>query len=182
MDFKLLPSKWLNKANEIAVRKAEGGGQQAEHPIYSLQTEMNRLFDDFFRASEIPTFGRSLGLPPFSLLEQSAVSLRIDVHETDKELGISAELPGVSENDIDVSLSRDVLTISGEKRQESEQNVKGWYCIERSYGVFTRSVKLPCEVDQDSCHASFKNGILTVSLAKSAQAQSNTRCISIKKE
>jgi HSP20 family protein len=100
----------------------------------------------------------------------------------DKELRISAELPGLNENEIDVSLSRDMLTISGEKKQECEQNVKGWYRMERSYGAFTRSVSLPCEVDQDSCNASFKNGVLTVSLKKTPQAQASVKSIVIKKE
>jgi HSP20 family protein len=115
-------------------------------------------------------------------LDQSALTPRMDVRETDKELRISAELPGLNENEIDVSLSRDMLTISGEKKQECEQNVKGWYRMERSYGAFTRSVSLPCEVDQDSCNASFKNGVLTVSLKKTPQAQASVKSIAIKKE
>jgi HSP20 family protein len=182
MDFKLLPSKWLNKKNSLEVCRDDKNEHQEDHPVYSLQAEMNRLFDDFFRASEMPMFGRSFGLSPFSSLQQSAIHPRIDVHETEKELRISAELPGLNEKEIDVSLSREVLTISGEKKQESEQNVKGWYCMERSYGAFTRSVSLPCEVDQDSCNASFKNGVLTVSLTKTSQAQANIKSIPIKKE
>jgi len=182
MDFKLLPSKWLNRKNGLEVRREDRAENHEEHPIYSLQTEMNRLFDDFFCAGDMPMFGRSFGLSPFGTLQHSAITPRIDVHETEKELRISAELPGLSEQDIEVSLSRDLLTISGEKKQESEQNVKGWYCMERSFGSFTRSIALPCEVDQDSCNASFKNGVLTVSLAKTPQAQANTRCIPIKKE
>ncbi|MBS1992109.1 MAG: Hsp20/alpha crystallin family protein [Cyanobacteria bacterium SZAS LIN-3] len=185
MDFKLLPSKWLNRRNGVDIRRDEKSGgneHQEEHPIYSLQTEVNRLFDDFFRATEMPVFGRSFGLTPFSALGETSLTPRIDFHETDKELKISAELPGLNENEIDVSLSRDLLTISGEKKQESEQNVKGWYRMERSYGAFTRSIPLPCDVDQDSCKASFKNGVLVVTLTKTPQAQSHTKCIPIKKE
>jgi len=186
MDFKLLPSKWLNKKGGLEIRREDSGEHRAEyqeeHPIYSLQMEMNKLFDDFFRVSEMPAFSRSLALSPFGALQHGAVTPRIDVHETEKELRISAELPGLSEEDIDVSLSRDLLTISGEKKQESEQNVRGWYCMERSFGSFTRSIALPCEVDQDSCKASFKNGVLTVSLSKSPQAQANSRSIPIKRE
>jgi HSP20 family protein len=185
MDFKLLPSKWLNKKNGLEVRrddKADVSAHQNEHPVYSLQTEVNRLFDDFFRAAEMPMFGRTFPLSPFGDLDSGAITPRIDVHETDKELRIAAELPGLSENEIDVSLSRDVLTISGEKKQEREQNVKGWYRMERSYGAFSRSVPLPFEVDQDSCKATFNNGVLTVSLTKMAQAQAQTKCIPIKRE
>lgn len=185
MDFKLLPSKWLNKKDGLAVHRdnsTDFNDNKEEHPVYSLQSEMNRLFDDFFRATEMPMLGRSFAFPSFSNLEQSAITPRIDVRETDKELRISAELPGLTENEIDVSLSRDVLTISGEKKQECEQNVKGWYRMERSYGAFSRSVPLPCEVDQESCNASFKNGVLTVSLAKTPQAQASSKSIAIKKE
>ncbi len=176
MTFNLLPSKWLNnkRNNEIAVRREE----EQEHPAYSLQREMNRLFDDFFHSFDM---GRSFDLSAFSTLEQSAVTPRIDVHETDKELRISAELPGLTEKEIDVSLSKDMLTIKGEKKQEHEENVKGWYRMERSYGAFTRSIPLPCEVDQDNCNASFKNGVLTVALSKTAQAQSTTKSITVKK-
>ncbi len=185
MEFKLLPSKWLNKKNGLEVHseeRAAANGNPNEHPVYSLQAEMNRLFEDFFRASEMLFLGRSFGLSPFSSLEQNAIGPRVDVHETEKELRISAELPGLNEKEIDVSLSKDVLTISGEKKQECEQNVKGWYRMERSYGAFSRSVSLPCEVDNDSCKASFKNGVLTVSLTKTPQAQANTKSIPIKKE
>lgn len=185
MDFKLLPSKWLNRKDGLAVHRdnsTDFNDNKEEHPVYSLQSEMNRLFDDFFRATEMPMLGRSFAFPSFNNLEQSAVTPRIDVRETDKELRISAELPGLNENEIDVSLSRDMLTISGEKKQECEQNVKGWYRMERSYGTFTRSVSLPCEVDQDSCNASFKNGVLTVSLKKTPQAQASVKSIAIKKE
>ncbi len=169
MEFKLLPSKWLNKKNGLEVHseeRAAANGNPNEHPVYSLQAEMNRLFEDFFRASEMPFLGRSFGLSPFSSLEQNAIGPRVDVHETEKELRISAELPG----------------LNGEKKQECEQNVKGWYRMERSYGAFSRSVSLPCEVDNDSCKASFKNGVLTVSLTKTPQAQANTKSIPIKKE
>lgn len=181
MAFNLLPSKWLNKRNGMTVRREEE--QQQEHPAYSMQREMNRIFDDFFRSWDMPLMGRSFGdLSPFGTFEQSAAMPRIDVHETEKELRISAELPGMTEKDIDVSLSKDMLTISGEKKQESEENVKGWYRMERCYGSFTRSISLPCEVDQDHCQASFKNGVLTVTLSKSPQAQARVKSIPIKKE
>jgi len=183
MDFKLLPSKWLNKKNGLDFRRqSQHNDDHEEHPAYTLQTEMNRLFDDFFRAADMPLFNRSFALNSFSDLEQSATTPRIDIHETDKELQISAELPGMNENQIDVSLSKSAITISGEKKQESEQNVKGWYRMERSYGAFSRSIALPCDVEQESCKASFKNGVLTVTLKKVPEAQASARCIPIKNE
>lgn len=178
MTFNLLPSKWLNRKNEITVPRE----QESQHPVYSLQNEMNRLFDDFFRVWDSPMMGASNSLSPFSTFERTDMTPRIDVHETEKELRISAELPGLIEKDIDVSLTKDMLTIRGEKKQESEQNVKGWYRMERSYGAFSRSIPLPCEVDQDSCNASFKNGVLTVSLSKTVQAQAIAKSIPIRKD
>ena len=179
MAFNLLPAKWLiNKRNEIPVRRED----EEEHPVYSLQREMNHIFDDFFRSFDAPTRGDSFALSPFSTHGTSVGMPRIDVHETDKELRISAELPGMTEKDIEVSLSKNMLTVSGEKKQESEKNIKGWYRMERSYGSFSRSIQLPCDVDQDSCQASFKNGVLTVSVSKSQEAEAISKSIPIKKE
>lgn len=179
MAFNLLPSKWLNnKRNEISVRRED----EQEHPAYSLQREMNRVFDDFFRSWDMPLMGRSFDLSSFGSLDHSAISPRIDVHETDRELRISAELPGLTEKEIDVSLSRDTLIIKGEKKQEHEENIKGWYRMERSYGTFMRSIPLPCEIDKDTCNASFKNGVLTVSLSKTVEAQNTMKSIPVKKE
>lgn len=179
MALNLLPAKWLNlKRNDIPVRRED----EQEHPVYSMQREMNHIFDDFFRSWDMPSMGRSFAVSPFDPLEQNIAMPRIDVHETAKELRISAELPGMTEKDIDVSLSKDMITLSGEKKQEIEENVKGWYRMERSYGSFTRSISLPCDVDQDSCQASFKNGVLSVTLVKTPQAQSTMKSIPIKKE
>ncbi len=175
MTFNLLPSKWLNKRNDVTVRREE----DRDHSMHSLQNEMNDLFEDFFRAWEASLVGG--GMRQSFSRPLSAVAPRIDVQETEKELLISAELPGLAEKDIDVSLSRDTLTISGEKRQESEKNIKGWHHMERSYGTFTRSILLPREIDPDSCNATFKNGVLTVSLAKTHQSEATAKSIPIKK-
>ena len=177
MAFNLLPSKWTNKRNDISIRRAE----EQEHPVYSLQREMNRIFEDVFRTGDMP-FGPSLDLFPRSTFQRTAATPCIDVQETEKELRILAELPGMTDKDIDLSLTRDMLTISGEKKQETEQTSKGWHCKERSYGAFRRAIPLPCEVDQDRCTASFKNGVLTVSLSKIPQAQATLKSIPIKKE
>lgn len=178
MAFNLLPTRWRNKKHDVAIKREE----EQEHPAYGLQREMNRLFDDFFRSWDMPLVGRPFELSAFSTYENSSITPRIDFQETDKELRISAELPGLNEKDIDVTLSNDTLTIRGEKKQESEENVKGWYRMERSYGSFTRSIPLPCEVDEDQCTATFKNGVLTVSLSKTAQAQAVTKSIPIRKD
>ena len=97
----------------------------------------------------------------------------------DKEIKVSVELPGIDKNDIDVSLARDTLTISGEKRQETEDRGKNYHRMERSYGAFKRSIPLLCDVDEAEVDATFKNGVLTVTLPKVVEGQCR-RAIKIK--
>src|SRR6516165_5666397 len=94
---------------------------------------------------------------------------------------ITAELPGMNESDIDVKFSDGTLTIKGEKRDEKEENKKGYYLSERRYGSFQRSFGVPDGVDVDKIEANFKNGVLTVTLPKTPQAQTSEKKISIKK-
>jgi HSP20 family protein len=102
----------------------------------------------------------------------------MNVSETDKEIRITAELPGVDQNDVDVSLDDDVLTIRGEKKFEQKEEKENFHFVERSYGTFQRSVRLPFPVDPEQVNASFENGVLTVSLPKTAQ-QERSRKIQI---
>jgi HSP20 family protein len=173
MTFNLLPTKWLRRnETQVPVRKEE------EHPVYSLQREMNRMFDDFFRAFDMPLLG-TLDWPQLSALEAGTISPKVDVHETDKELKIDVEVPGMTEKDIEVSLCRDGIVISGEKKQESEENTKGWYRMERTYGSFRRSIPLPYEIDQDKVEATYKNGVLHIKLPKVRAAESAVKKIAI---
>ena len=164
----LLP--WKQGEKNVAI-------QRADNPVYSLQQEMNRLFDDFFSAD--------FGLTPFKGFGLSegfgAFSPSIDVTENDKEIKVSAELPGLSEDDIEVSLSGDTLTISGEKKAEKEDKGKNYYKMERSYGSFRRVIPLPCEVETDKVNAAFKKGVLNIVLPKTPQAQKAVKKIAIKK-
>jgi HSP20 family protein len=164
--FNLTP--WTKK--RVPIRHED------EHPVYSLQREMNTLFDDFFRApafegGEFPTFGSE---------QFQNMTPRIDMSETDKELLLKVELPGMSEKDVDISINRDVLTISGEKKQEKEQTEKGWYRMERQYGSFSRSIPLPYEVESEKVEALYKNGVLSIKLPKSAVQQRATKTIPVK--
>ncbi len=129
----------------------------ARDPFLALRREMDALFDGFF--------GATGGVQTLETFEP-----RVDVAENDKEVRITAELPGVEEKDVEVSLSRDAITIKGEKREEKEEKGKEQYRMERSYGAFRRSFSLPCEVDADKATASFKKGVLTVMLPKTAEA------------
>jgi HSP20 family protein len=142
-------------------------------PFSMLRQEMNRLFDNFFGGFEIEPFvSRRLG----------AFSPSVDIKESDKDIRVSVELPGMDDKDIDVLLSKDSVTIKGEKKEEKEDKGKDYYRMERSYGSFTRTIPLPTEVDTDKAKAEFKKGLLTVTLPKTAQAIKQTKKISVKTE
>lgn len=142
------------------------GGSFGGDPFLSLQWDMNRLFEDALR-----------GLGPAATAGQSQaggiVEARMNVSETEKELRISAELPGVDEKDVDVTLEGDVLTIRGEKKFDQERGgeKENFHFIERSYGSFQRSVQLPYPVNPEDVRAEFHNGVLTLTLPKSQQQQ-----------
>jgi HSP20 family protein len=130
------------------------------NPFALLRQEMNALFDNFFRGFEAEPSGGRL----------SAFRPNIDVAENDKEIKVSAELPGMDEKDIEIGLARDELTIKGEKKLEKEEKGKNYYRMERSYGSFSRSVTLPTEVDMDKADVQFKKGLLTIVLPKTVKA------------
>lgn len=144
-------------------------------PFYRLQHEMNRLFDETFSGFTFPGEG---ALTAFS----GEMRPRIDMRETDEAFVVEAELPGIAEDDIDVQLSDNVVTIRGEKRHErKEDKGESYHFVERSYGSFSRSIPLGYDVDPDSVEAVFKDGVLTLTLPKPADAASRTRRISVKK-
>jgi len=125
-----------------------------------LRKEMDRVWDSFFE-----------GRPGRRNREEGEWLPSLDVAETKGDLVVRAELPGMDPKDIDISLNEGVLTIRGEKKQEKEEKEEGYHLIERSYGSFTRSIRLPKEVQSEKIEASFKNGILKVVLPKSEEAK-----------
>ncbi len=130
-------------------------------PFAAMQKEINRVFEDFGRGS-------------LANLSNGDVSPRIDVAETDSAVEVTAELPGIDEKDIDVVLRDDVLTIKGEKKNEKEERKKDYHLIERSYGSFARSIRLPFEADSEAVKASFAKGVLKVSITKPAEVKDKT--------
>ena len=138
-------------------------------PFMTLHREMNRLFDDVFRG-----FGGA-GLSP--LMEGRLGWPKIELSDTDKTLTVSVELPGMTEKDVQVEIAGGVLTIRGEKK--SERGGEGNYFTERSYGVFERQIPLE-DVQEDKAEASFKNGVLTISLPKSDNPRAGVKRIAIK--
>ena len=137
----------------------------------SLHREIDRVFDDFTHGEHWPFRALSAG--------NGKLSPDIDVSETDKNIEVTAELPGVDEKDVDVSLSDDMLTIKGEKKSETEKTEKDYHLVERSYGSFERVTQLPCEVDADKVKAKFKQGVLKITLPKSQTAKAKAHKIAI---
>ena len=134
-------------------------------PFLSLHREMNRLFDDVLRGFGPPAAtGQAGGGGNF-------IPAHMDVSETENELRVRAELPGVTEKDVEVTLDDDVLTIRGEKRFERKDEKESYHFVERSYGTFQRSLRLPYAVDPEQVRASFENGVLTVTLPKTKQQE-----------
>jgi HSP20 family protein len=142
-----------------------------DNPFLTLHREMNRLFDDAFRDFSLAPFGSH------SMLDRVTGNWpSVELSESDKDIKVTAELPGLDEKDVHVELANGVLAISGEKKTETED--KDRLFSERYYGRFER--RLPVEdVDPDKVSASFKNGVLTVTMPKLPQAQSKVKRIAI---
>jgi len=105
----------------------------------------------------------------------------VDVAERENEYEITAELPGMEEKDIELTVSDDVLKIKGERKEEKEEKNKDYHISERRYGSYQRSFRLPEGVDDSKIEAKFKNGLLTVTLPKTAEAQKKSKKIEVKK-
>lgn len=149
-----------------------GRKKETEHPMVSLKSRMDQLFDEFFRGFQEPM---GLWSTPFASLEKSDFVPRVDVSENEKEIQLHAELPGMTEKDIQLTLDNGMLVVRGEKKQEEEQKDKNYHCIERRYGSFYRSVPITCEVETDKIEASFRNGVLSVVIPKKHSAEKSTK-------
>lgn len=139
-------------------------------PFLRMQEDMDRMFDSFFERPGALSTARAEGFWP-----------SLDVYETEKEITIQAELPGIDEKEINLSLNRNVLTIRGKKESEEEEKGKSYYRRERSYGEFQRSIELPEGIDEDKIDATYEKGILKVVVPKSEESMSISKRIQIKK-
>jgi HSP20 family protein len=147
----LIPFSW-----NTDVSRRESGD-----PFAAMQNEINRMFGEFGR-----------GWP--ARLADGEVSPRIDVAETDAAIEVTAELPGIEEKDVDVMLRDDVLTIRGEKKSEREEKKTDYHLVERSFGTFSRSIRLPFEADSEAVKANFAKGLLKVTIAKPVAVKEKT--------
>lgn len=155
------------KNDNVPARSAE-----RYDPFNALRSEFDRVFEDFFR-------GRT-GLARVDKINGGAVMPQIDVSEFETEMIVKAELPGVDEKDIDVTLSGDVLTIKGEKKYEHEDNEDNRKYVERHFGSFTRSMRLPFEAGDEDVSADMKNGVLSVTIPKPKNAQREAKRIEVR--
>ncbi|MGD1992342.1 MAG: Hsp20/alpha crystallin family protein [Anaerolineae bacterium] len=153
---------WKREEKRVPIRRT------SEDTTSLMPRDFDRMFDAFFRG---------FGLMPSRAFGENweAFSPQIDVVEDEDEIRVSAELPGMDEDEIDVSLSRGTLTIQGEKREETEDRGRNYYRMERSYGTFRRSIPLPSTVDESAAEATYEKGVLTISLPKKEEARAGRR-------
>lgn len=157
----------MKRKGQLATRR------EPDNPFFALQHKMNRMFDDFL-GEPFDLFGTSGGGNMFMP--------QMNVSETEKEIIVTADVPGVEEKDLDISITKNELTIKGEKKSETEEKNKDFYRIERSYGTFSRTVMLPQGIDESKVNAELKKGVLKLTIPKSAEAVSERKKIQIKTE
>lgn len=132
-------------------------------PITALQRELNQLFEGFFEDS------------PFRFAERGGAALmspKMDVSETDQAIHVQAEMPGLKEDDINVEFLGDSLRIRAEKKDERNETQHNYHCVERTFGMFERVIPVPADINRDQVEATYKNGVLSVTLPKSPQTPS----------
>jgi len=140
-------------------------------PFLALRQEMDHLFDSFFNGNALISHEH----------DWSASMAKLDVTDGESELTITAELPGLEEKDVDVNVSGDLLSIEGEKREESEKKDGEITYRERSYGRFSRTIRLPFSVKDQKIDATFDKGVLTIRLEKPAEQQKTIKHVEVKK-
>ena len=158
---------WRDKSQTPARR------EDLHDPLLSFRREVDRMFDDFFSG-----FGRRTVESPFGTWATPTPSL--DLTETEKEIVVTAEMPGLDDKDFEVNVSGDVLTLKGEKKAEHEHRNGDAYYMERRFGSCSRSVRLPFEVPDEKVDARYEKGVLTLRVPKPAEMQRQVRRIEVR--
>ncbi len=172
----------MAEPTKLPVKTEKSFGPVAWRPFESLRREIDRLFDEFdggffrspFRRSVFdvaPLWGREMTWPTMPA---------VDFTDTEKAYEVTAELPGIDEKNIEVKVANGVLTIKGEKQEDKEEKKKDYYLRERNFGSFERSFQVPDGIDADKIEASFKKGVLSVTLPKKPEAQKQAKKIDVK--
>lgn len=144
----------------IPVGRERNVAWRDQNPLVDLENNISRVIEDFWR-----------GMPAFGSFGRQDLMPALDVSETDKEIEIVAELPGLEEKDVQINVADNVLTIRGEKKVEKEEKDKNYRLVERSYGSFSRAIELPSGVNADAIKATIAKGVLKVVVPKPAQAE-----------
>ncbi len=164
VDFKALVP-WRDKSQTSATR------EDFHDPFFSFRRDVDRMFDDFFNG-----FGRrGVGSPSWA-----APTPSLDLTETEKEIVVTAEMPGLDDKDFEVNVSGDLLTLKGEKKAEHEHRNGDSYYMERRFGSFSRSVRLPFEVQDEKVDARYEKGVLTIRVPKPADMQRQVRRVEVR--
>ena len=163
--YELLPIR--RHRSNVPVKRAG-----SRYPFDEMDKLRNELFGDFFGDFALGPFGASEVRNEFVP--------RVNVTEDEKNIYLSAELPGIKQEDVEISVTEDALTIKGEKKRENEEKRKNCYCSERSYGSFERVLGLPEHVDSEKAEAAYSEGVLTITLPKVEPEKSKARKIAIK--
>lgn len=183
----------MAKTVSIAKEKKEKEKEKAappaapelvKHPLVTLREQMDRVFDEFMGDWRLPSLTRDFwDFEPFPapLSRRGMVDVRFDVSESDDAVELTAELPGIDEKDIELTLSDGMLVIKGQKKAETETKERDYYLSERRYGSFMRSMRVPETVDDTRIKASFDKGVLKVSMPKRAEAKAKKKKIAISK-
>lgn len=165
-------------SKKVPVKRDE----KAWEPLVNLRDEIDHLFDEFQDGWPFERMRRRRR--PFAFGTPFAISIRmpaVDIVDGEKEVLLKAELPGMDEKDIEVKIAGNMLTISGEKKEEREEGEEGgdYYLSERRYGSFERSLSIPEGIDEDNVEASFDKGVLTITLPKTPEAQVKAKKIEV---
>lgn len=159
----LIPWKRENERNDLA--------QYSDDPFWQMRNRMNQIFQSFYQDP--------LNMDLFQ--EDKIFSPRVDLSETDNEYTLVVDLPGLDENNIDLSYNRNVLSICGTKQEEKEEKGRQYHRVERYSGQFRRDIPLQEKIDEENIDAIFKNGVLTIHLPKVEDPTQKKKKISIKK-
>jgi HSP20 family protein len=187
MDIKkLAPWNWFKKEEEqsganVPIQRSDAVAHypqgHAGNPIVQLHREIDGLFENVLRGFGIAPFRSDFFTP---LTTEGLLKPQVDIGATDKEYSIAVEVPGVSEKDVKVEISGNIMTIRGEKKQEKEEKDKNYYRVERSYGSFQRVLSLPEDADQDDVKAMFNKGVLTIKVPRKALPKPDVKQIEIR--
>ncbi len=141
-------------------------------PIINFRKAMDRLFDNFN--------GEFEGLTPANWSQSlQSFTPKLELEDKDDKMLLTAELPGLTDKDVQVEVSKDYLTVKGEKKRDREENGKNGYFCERTYGSFERTIRLPAEIIRDKIDATVRDGVLTVTMPKSPDAKKEMKRIPV---